>query len=71
MRRPARWDQTSCRCASFAPLVLRLLLRVAETGTLEIENLANRPGYSNGAKYYEDLEIEVKMQPRAAPQATQ
>ena len=41
---------------------------VAETGTLEIENLANRPGYSNGAKYYEDLEIEVKMQPRAAAQ---
>jgi arylsulfatase len=37
---------------------------VADTGTLEIENLANRPGYSNGAKYYQDLTIEAAMQPR-------
>ena len=44
---------------------------MAETGTLEIENLANRPGYSNGAKYYEDLEIEAKMQPRAAAKTAQ
>jgi arylsulfatase A-like enzyme len=37
---------------------------VADNGVLEIEGLANRPGYSNGGKYYEDLAIEVKMQPR-------
>jgi arylsulfatase len=37
---------------------------VADNGVLEIEGLANRPGYSNGAKYYDDLAIEVKMQPR-------
>ncbi|MBN8441503.1 MAG: arylsulfatase [Thauera sp.] len=38
---------------------------VAETGTLEIEGLAYRPGYSNAGKYYEDLKIEAAMQPRA------
>lgn len=43
---------------------------VAETGTLEIDNLANRPGYSNGARYYEDLEIEVNMKPLSAAPAT-
>ncbi len=39
---------------------------VRETGTLEIPNLANRPGYSNGAKYYEDLKYEAALEPRAA-----
>jgi len=39
---------------------------VADTGTLEIENLANRPGYSNGAKYYEDLKLEASLKPRDA-----
>ena len=39
---------------------------VRETGTLEIPNLANRPGYSNGAKYYEDLKYEATLQPRVA-----
>ncbi|MGD9871440.1 MAG: arylsulfatase [Thauera sp.] len=38
---------------------------VRETGTLEISNLANRPGYSNGAKYYEDLKYEAALEPRA------
>jgi len=37
---------------------------VAETGTLEIDGLAYRPGYSNAGKYYEDLKIEAAMQPR-------
>ena len=37
---------------------------VAETGTLEIEGLANRPGYSNGGKYYEDLTLEAAQAPR-------
>lgn len=39
---------------------------VAETGTLELEGLANRPGYSNAARYYEDLAIEAAMPPRRA-----
>lgn len=38
---------------------------VAETGTLEIEGLAYRPGYSNAGKYYDDLKIEAALQPRA------
>ena len=40
---------------------------VRETGTLEIPNLANRPGYSNGAKYYEDLKYEATPSSRARP----
>lgn len=39
---------------------------VRETGTLEIPGLADRPGYSNGAKYYEDLKYEAALKPRAA-----
>lgn len=39
---------------------------VRETGTLEIPGLADRPGYSNGAKYYEDLKYEAALEPRAA-----
>jgi arylsulfatase A-like enzyme len=38
---------------------------VADTGTLEIENLAARPGYSNGAKYYQDLKHEAALTPKA------
>lgn len=38
---------------------------VADTGTLEIENLAARPGYSNGAKYYQDLALEAALPARA------
>lgn len=38
---------------------------VADNGVLEIPGLANRPGYSNGAKYYEDLSIEAAQTPRA------
>jgi arylsulfatase A-like enzyme len=38
---------------------------VAANGVLEIEGLAKRPGYSNGAKYYEDLAIEAAMKPRS------
>lgn len=37
---------------------------VAETGTLEIANLSERPGYSNGAKYYDDLRIEAEQVPK-------
>lgn len=39
---------------------------VRETGTLEISGLADRPGYSNGARYYEDLKYEATLEPRAA-----
>ncbi|ATE62643.1 arylsulfatase [Thauera sinica] len=39
---------------------------VAETGTLELEGLAYRPGYSNAGKYYEDLKVEAAQKPRAA-----
>lgn len=38
---------------------------VADNGVLEIPNLAKRPGYSNGARYYEDLSFEAAQQPRA------
>lgn len=40
---------------------------VSSNGVLEIEGLADRPGYSNAAKYYEDLAHEAKLQPRAKP----
>lgn len=39
---------------------------VAETGTLEIEGLAARPGYSNDAKYYQDLAYEAGLAPKAS-----
>lgn len=41
---------------------------VAETGTLEIEGLAARPGYSNGAKYYEDLAHEARAPAKTGAQ---
>ncbi len=69
-------DRTESRnLAASQPAKLKEMLAewkryVAETGTLEIDNLANRPGYSNGARYYEDLEIEVNMKPRSAAPAT-
>lgn len=37
---------------------------VAENGVLEIPGLADRPGYSNAAKYYEDLAFEATLPPR-------
>lgn len=37
---------------------------VAENGVLEIPGLADRPGYSNAAKYYEDLAHEAVLPPR-------
>ena len=37
---------------------------VADNGVLEIEGLANRAGYSNAGLYYQDLEVEARMQPR-------
>ena len=40
---------------------------VAETGTLEIEGLAYRPGYSNAGKYYDDLAKEAGSAPHAKP----
>lgn len=40
---------------------------VSSNGVLEIEGLADRPGYSNAAQYYEDLAYEAKLKPRAKP----
>jgi arylsulfatase A-like enzyme len=37
---------------------------VAANGVLEIPGLADRPGYSNAAKYYEDLAHEAELKPR-------
>ena len=37
---------------------------VADNGVLEIEGLANRPGYSNAGLYYQDLDREARTQPR-------
>lgn len=65
-------DRTESRnLAAAKPEKLKELLLdwqryVAETGTLEIEGLAARPGYSNAGRYYEDLAIEALQQPRAA-----
>jgi arylsulfatase len=39
---------------------------VAETGALELPNLADRPGYSNGAKYYKDVAYEAGLAPKAS-----
>lgn len=38
---------------------------VADNGVIEIEGLADRSGYSNEAKYYEDLAVEAAMKPRS------
>lgn len=38
---------------------------VRETGVLEIPHLAERPGYSNAARYYEDLKYEAGLTPRS------
>ena len=35
---------------------------VAENGVIEIEGLADRPGYSNSGKYYEDLDLESRVE---------
>lgn len=37
---------------------------VAQNGVLEIDGLADRPGYSNGGLYYKDLAIEASQQPK-------
>lgn len=58
----------SLNLAASEPAKLKEMLEawnayVADTGTLEIPNLAERPGYSNGAKYYDDLAIEAAQEP--------
>lgn len=39
---------------------------VRETGVLELPHLADRPGYSNAARYYDDLKYEAGLKPRSA-----
>ncbi|QHE83878.1 arylsulfatase [Hydrogenophaga sp. BPS33] len=51
--------------AKLAELLADWQRYVADNGVLEIPGLATRPGYSNGAKYYEDLSIEAAQTPRA------
>ena len=51
--------------AKLAELLADWRRYVADNGVLEIPGLATRPGYSNGAKYYDDLAIEAAQQPRA------
>jgi arylsulfatase A-like enzyme len=50
--------------AKLAELLVDWQRYVADNGVLEIPGLASRPGYSNGAKYYEDLSIEAAQTPR-------
>jgi arylsulfatase len=50
--------------AKLAELLADWRRYVADNGVLEIPGLATRPGYSNGAKYYDDLAIEAAQQPR-------
>lgn len=38
---------------------------VAHNGVLEIDGLADRPGYSNGGLYYKDLAIEASQQAKS------
>ena len=63
-------DRTESRnLAAQQPQTLAELLEdwkryVAENGVLEIPGLADRPGYSNAAKYYEDLAHEAVLPPR-------
>nr|WP_217283867.1 arylsulfatase [Aquabacterium terrae] len=51
--------------AKLAELLADWRRYVADNGVLEIPGLATRAGYSNGAKYYDDLSIEAAQQPRA------
>ena len=47
-----------------AELLLAWKQYVADNGVLEIDGLGDRPGYSNGARYYEDLDLESKLETR-------
>lgn len=58
-------DLADRRPAKLAELVEDWKRYVAENGVIEIPGLADRPGYSNAARYYEDLAIEAVMKPKA------
>ncbi|WP_284620262.1 arylsulfatase [Aquabacterium humicola] len=58
-------DLAATQPAKLAELLADWRRYVAENGVLEIPGLATRPGYSNGAKYYDDLALEAAQQPRA------
>ena len=65
----ARDRSESRNLASSEPARLKEMIAawdvyVAETGTMETPNLAERPGYSNGARYYEDLAVEASQATR-------
>ena len=63
--RTEQHDLAAQHPAKLAELLADWRRYVAENGVLEIPGLATRPGYSNGAKYYDDLAIEAAQQPRA------
>jgi arylsulfatase len=58
-------DLAASHPAKLAELLADWRRYVADNGVLEIPGLATRPGYSNGARYYDDLAIEAAQQPRA------
>ena len=58
-------DLATRNAAKLAELLADWRRYVAENGVLEIPSLASRPGYSNGAKYYEDLSIEAAQKLRS------
>lgn len=58
-------DLAASNPAKLAELLIDWRRYVADNGVLEIPGLAKRAGYSNGAKYYDDLSIEAAQQPRA------
>jgi arylsulfatase A-like enzyme len=57
-------DLAARQPAKLAELMADWRRYVADNGVLEIPGLANRAGYSNGAKYYDDLSIEAAQKPR-------
>ena len=62
--RTEQHDLAAQHPAKLAELLADWRRYVAENGVLEIPGLATPPGYSNGAKYYDDLAIEAAQQPR-------
>lgn len=56
-------DLAASHPAKLAELLEAWRRYVADNGVLEIPGLADRPGYSNGGRYYEDLAIEAAQQP--------
>lgn len=63
-------DLAAQRPDKLAELLAAWKRYVAENGVLELDGLAERPGYSNAGLYYQDLAIESRMVPRPGPTAS-